>query len=416
MKNKGQTRTIWDSKIFWAIVSLIAAMALWSYITSTEGATGTRIISGVPIEFSGEDALRDTKGLIVTDIDTHAVTITVSGPRSELSKIDADSIQAVVDLTSVASANTYIWNYEIIYPNNIDSSELNITSRFPQSVSITVDKLSWTNVEVGGSFDGSLADNRKAGQLVFTPSTIKVYGPESVISELSYAWVSIERDNVDSTLTLDVPFTLLDRDGNPVDQTNLELEQDTVTVTLPVQAVKEVPLTVDLVEGAGATSQNTIVEIEPSTVTLSGDSALLDGINKISIATIDLKRFESHYEDTYTIPIDNELENLTGDITAHVTVDISGLATKELYVTNFECTHVTDGYQADILTQRLKVVVRAEPDELNNITGNSLRAVADLAEFGAMTGTVTPTVKVYVDNKDAGVIGEYEISVRLTQK
>ena len=37
MKNKG-TRTIWDSKIFWAVVSLIAALALWSYITSTEGA------------------------------------------------------------------------------------------------------------------------------------------------------------------------------------------------------------------------------------------------------------------------------------------------------------------------------------------------------------------------------------------
>ena len=415
MKNKG-TRTIWDSKIFWAVVSLIAALALWSYITSTEGAVGTRIISGVPVEFNGEDALRDTKGLVVTDVDTHAVTITVSGPRSELSKIDEKSIRAVVDLTTVTGANTYIWNYDIIYPDKVDPSVMNITSRFPQSVSITVDKLSWTNVEVGGSFDGSLADNHKAGQLIFNPATIKVYGPETVVSKLSYAWVSFERDNVDSTLTLDVPFTLLDRDGNLVDQTNLELEQDTVTVTLPIQSIKEVPLTVDLVEGAGATAQNTIVEIEPSTVTLSGDSALLDVINKISIATIDLKRFESHYEDTYTIPIDNDLENLTGEITAHVTVDISGLATKELYVTNFECTHVTDGYQTEILTQRLKVVVRAEPDELQNITGNSLRAVADLAEFGAMTGTVTPTVKVYVDNKNAGVIGEYEINVRLSRK
>ena len=43
--------------------------------------------------------------------------------------------------------------------------------------------------------------------------------------------------------------------------------------------------------------------------------------------------------------------------------------------------------------------------------------IADLADYGTMTGYVTVPVKIYVDGvTGAGAVGEYSVTVNLTSK
>ena len=178
------------------------------------------------------------------------------------------------------------------------------------------------------------------------------------------------------------------------------------------------PLGVNLSEGGGATAENTKVTIEPDTVSLAGDSKLLAGINKINLASIDLTDFTTSFSDTYVIPIDNELRNVTGATEAKVTVEIVGLETKNVKVTNISCINVTEGYAAEILTRSLDVTLRGSPESIAMLKDENIRAVADLTDMNSSVGTYMPRVRIYVDGyTDVGSIKtggtDYSIYVQI---
>ncbi len=303
----------------------------------------------------------------------------------------------------------------------MDGSKITVVSQTPETVIFTVDKITNKTVEVRGNFGGSVAEGYLAEELEMDPATIKIYGSESDLARVAYAWVTFERDDVDSTLTVDLPFALVDEYGKPVETTaGIDSDTDTVSVTLPIKETKEVPLTVTLIEGAGATEVNSVVTITPRTVTLAGDSAILDGINKIVLGTIDLSDFPLTFEDTYSIVIDDDLENLTGETEAKVKVEIKGLVTKRFTVTNISHINLPEGYRAEIVTKSLEVTVRGAQAVIDAIKADHIRAVADLEDFDATTGSVTPPVRVYIDGVTEAQAGalklNYKVSVNITAK
>ena len=161
----------------------------------------------------------------------------------------------------------------------------------------------------------------------------------------------------------------------------------------------------NLIEGGGATAENTKVTIEPASISLAGDSKLLAGINKINLASIDLTDFSTSFSDSYMIPIDNELRNITGATEAKVTVEIVGLESKSFKVTNISCINVTEGFNARILTESLVVTLRGNPESLAALKDENIRAVADLTDMNESVGTYMPKVRIYVDGfTDVGAI------------
>jgi YbbR domain-containing protein len=268
-------------------------------------------------------------------------------------------------------------------------------------------------VPVKGAFSGSTAEGYVAEEPVFEPTTITLTGPDSKLENIAYVWATIGGDSVTETKTADVPFTYMDADGKQLDYTDITPDYDTVTVTVPISMEKEVSLSVDILEGAGATSENTIVTIEPATVMISGDSTIVEGINKIVLTTIDLTDFASTYEETYPIILDNDVQNVTGTAEAKVKIEIVGLETKKMAVTNISLINVPSGYSAELLTQSLEATIRASSDVLSKIKSNNLRAVADLSQI-VSTGDVSVPVKIYIDGySDAGAVGDYKVTVNI---
>ena len=269
-------------------------------------------------------------------------------------------------------------------------------------------------IQVRGSFEGQLAEGYTAEIPVFEPSTITISGPDAYISNVSYAWVTFGKDGVDSTYSVETGFVLLDKDGEECATTGISCSTDVVKATLPLLAKKEVPLNVDLIEGAGATSKNTKVKIEPETITLAGDSALMAGLNKITVATIDLTDFGLSFTDTFTIPLSDEVKNLTGVTEATVTVEVVGLETRTFTVKNISCTNVSDGYEAEIISESITVTLRGTAEQLDQVKTENLRAVADLVDYKGSTGAYMPEVKIHVDGfPEVGAIGKNNISIEI---
>lgn len=407
-------KKIYNSKAFWMIVSLLASLAIWVYVTSVETDESKTTFRGVKVELVGEDILRDSKNLVVTDMDTSTVTVEVVGPRRIIGSLNSDQLVAQVDVSKLSRAAYTSQQYTIVYPDGTDTSKLSENRRTPETINFMVSAQTSKSIQVRGSFDGSLAEGYTAEMPVFEPSTITITGSEAYLKDVEYAWVTFSKENVDSTYSVETGFTLMDANNEPCSTTGISFSTDVVTATLPLLTLKEVNLDVNIIEGAGATKANTKITIDPVSVTLAGDSSLLAGMNKIILATIDLTDFSSTFTETYTIPIDNELKNTTGITKATVTVEIVGLDTKTFRVTNFSCINATEGYEADIITESKEITLRGTPEALAQIKDENIRAVADLTDYKESTGTYMPQVKVYVDGfTDVGAIGENTISIEI---
>lgn len=407
-------KKLYDSRAFWMVVSLLASLAMWVYVTSMQSTEFTQTFYGVEVQLVGEDTLRDSRNMVITDLDTSTVTVRVRGPRRIVAGLDASDLKACVDVSKLSRSAYTTQQYYISYPDGTDTTDINDSYKSPSTVSFMVSPLNTKTVQVRGSFDGSLAEGYTAETPVFEPATITVSGAEADLKDVSYAWVTFGKDKVDSTYKVETGFTLMNERGEECSTVGLTCSDDVVTATLPLLLVKEIPLAVDVIEGAGATKANAKIKIEPDSITLAGDSAVLSGMNKIVLDTIDLTDFEKTLSMTYTIPLDNEMNNLTGVSEAKVTVEIVGLETKSFKVKNISCTNVTEGYTADIISESIDVIMRGTPESLSQLKGDNIRAVADLTDYKESAGQFMPSVKIVVDGfTDVGAVGQNTISIEI---
>lgn len=414
MKKTSPMRKLYDSHVFWMIVSFLAALAMWIYFSSTDAEEITTIFRGVRVELAGEDQLRTSRNMVITDLDTNTVTVEVTGPRRIIGGMDAGDLVAQVDVSKLAQAAYTSQTYDIVFPDGTDKKNITVSKKTPETVNFMVSQLASRTVPVRGTFDAQPADGYTAEMPVFEPSTITVTGPEVYINNISYAWVTFGEDGITSTYSVDTGYTLMDSNGDECSTTGITCSTDTVKATLPLLMVKEVALTVDTIEGAGATSANTVIKIEPSTVTLAGDTSILEGMNKIVLGTIDLTDFSDAFSATYSIVLDNDIKNLTGITEATVTVEIVGLETRDFTVTNLSCINNSEGYKSTIITESLTVTLRGTREQLDAIKSENIRAVADLKDFKESSGTYMVPVKVYVAGyDDVGAIGNITMSVEI---
>lgn len=403
-----------DSRIFVAIVSLIISMTLWVYVTSVENDEYKLTIRGVPVELVGTGILEDSKGMVVTDLSTNTVNVEIVGPRRAVAKLSSDNLKAQIDVSKLTQSAYASMQYTISYPNGTDTSGISITRKVPDTVNFTVSKLNSKSIPVRGSFDGSIAPGYTAEPVVFEPNEITVSGPESYLRNISYAWVSFGSGEITGTYSIETGFTLMNEAGEPAETDGVSCSADVISASQPILEMKTLPLAVNLIYGAGANENNVKVTVEPETITLAGDSVVLNAMNNIPIATVDLTSFNSTFSQVYAVNFDNSLTNISGVTEAKVKIEIIGLETKNFTVKNLQCRGVTEGLECESVSQALVVKLRGSEEQLSLVSADDLVAVADLTDYELTTGSIIVPVRIQVDGStDVGAIGEYNISVEI---
>ena len=412
--SKKKKNKLLDSKVLWAVISLLASLFIWVYITGTQEEIITQSFNNVEVQFVGEDTLQATRGYVVNNISAETVSVKISGTRGNIGSLSASDVKAVIDVSLISSTGRLTQYFTLTYPDNVNADAVSLESSNPETISFDVTRMSKKPVPVEAKFVGSTAEDYIAGEIEFEPKTIWVSGPESELEKIDHIYVEMGGDDLTMTRTADIPVVLIDTDGNTMDSTGLEFDVPTVTVTIPISMMKEVPLYIQCVYGAGATEANTVIKIEPSTITISGDTSVVSGINRIDLTTIDLTDFSLTFQDTFSIPLPDGVENVTGTTQADVSIEITGVDTRIFTLTNISYRNLPSGYTVEEITTRsLEVRIRAPQDVLDQIQPSNLSAVADLSDI-SQSGDMFVPVRIIVDGfTDAGAVGDYSIGIRI---
>lgn len=419
MENK--LKSILESQTFSIILSVVIALLLWLYVTGTEGVTVEQEFSGVKVNFKGTEELSEAKGLLVMGTDVNSVNLTLTGLRRDIAKLSEKNLSVTVDLTGVKSEGYYALLYSIDYPQGVAEENFSSVHGYPETVGVTIDRLSSKKVDVKGSFTGSVAEGYMAqDKLSFDPLTVKVSGPKGLVEQVDCAWVSITREQVDSSLSYMTSFVLQDAEGNALETNGLTLDVDEVQVSMNVFLTKTVALKATVIPGGGALEENAVVSVEPSSITLAGSAETLDAVNQIVVDTVKLANVNTEYEATdLLIPIPNETLNLSGVSSANVKVEIQNLSSASYTIGKDAVvfTNTPENYEAECITENLPILLRGSAEDMKKVASNYIRVVVDLSDFVASTGISEMAAKISVDGfPNVGAVGEYKVFVRLNAK
>ncbi len=135
--------------------------------------------------------------------------------------------------------------------------------------------------------------------------------------------------------------------------------------------VAEIPLSVELLDGGGATAEDAVVTIEPKSIVVSGTEEALVPLKKIVLGQINLAEVVSIRTYTFSIPLTGEISNESGITEAVVTVEVKGLPSKVSEVNNIELINVPPGYRATAV-QVCAVWVRGPEEALSRISEHQI--------------------------------------------
>lgn len=394
--------------VFWVLALLVSCL-LWLYVQVNLDPETEREFSGIRPRFEGADTLLNERDIQITGGTDVTVSVRLRGRRTDLAQCTSENIDVVVNLTDITNPGVSRLVYDVRPP----VEGVNEVWRSVNYITITSDKIipGTVNVRVVGNI--SVAPNFNLENTHVEPSQIRVRGPSELLSTISYAQVSPNKTDLDRTEVLKLPVTFIDHDGNEIDSELLQPDVSDVTLTLEVSMTKDVPLEAEVIDGGGATLRNAIVKVEPETIRLSGDPTTLETINKIVVATVDLAVTPSGTtRNSVPISIPNDVKNVSGDVVASVTVEITGLYSQRFDAENISVLNAKppDGYELRLVTQSLPVMVRGPQATVELLSAHNIRVVADLADKELVIGQQTVIASVFIDGyTDVGAVGEYKV-------
>lgn len=378
------------------LLSLVIAFGLWLYVVSYVSTMDDTTLYNIPVVMEGESVLRE-RNLMITGRSSEIVSLHLSGARNDLSKVNSGNVTVRVDLSSIDEPGDHTLSYSsITYPGDVPSNALVVESRNPGNITVTVDYRRTKDIPVRVSYIG----DRSEGYIYDTESavldngTVNITGPATIVDQICDAVIEVDLTDRVESISESFRYTLCDENGEPVDAQQITTNLEEVRLDMPIQQIKVITLTADVNYAGGATEKNTTVKIEPETIRVSGGEAVLDALGgAYNVGTINLAELDKTTNELkYSISLPEGVTNQTGVSEATVTVQFSGLKTREFTLEQIIPVNVPEGMEAEIINASVSVKVRGPAAQIDALTPEDIRAEVDFT--GAEMGNATYRVKL----------------------
>lgn len=315
------------------IFSIILAIVLWLVITSYNDPVNTLTVRDVQVKLTHTDYITSqNKVYSVVDNTDVVPLVTVTAPRSIVDSLQPENILATADVTNMDSdGNVPITFYSNKYNSDIESITGSITE-----VTLSVEDKKTRTLTLETTYSGEPADGYVVGSVVPDQNQVRISGPESVVTSIDSAVVSVDVQDAVGTISTYQDIKLYDADGNVIDTSSLTMNITSVKVTATILPTKTVSVTAVssgtpatgyyvtgniTVDPAEITIAGKITDLADVTeITISGASELnVDGLTESLTAEIDLRRY---LPDGIVMVTSDD-----GDTTVTVTVEIKKTAT-----------------------------------------------------------------------------------------
>lgn len=398
------------------VISLLAAIVLWGMVSMTLGDAQTRVIENVRVTIDeDENSAYKMFGYEETFVD-----VTVKGKKYLVSggALTSDDISVTATGSYVDSAGMK----KLKLSATIDkSSEIKITNISKSNIEVFFDvpKVGIFPVEAQIKAEKDIVpEGYTSEEAILSVSTVTVSGPATEINRIDKLMaVAKISEPLKETTELKVNLSPISSDGKKIRYIKYDENAESITMTVPVSKVKEIPLSVRYVNIPEYYRENMPeVNIYPQKLKVSAAESVLDSLETINVGTINFSELKN-INNKFTFAVENidEVRVLDDVKSVKVNVNCYPMDEKTISVKTDSITllNVPAGKTASLLSGEIKdVKVIGPAQELNNIKAGNVFAKVDLSD--ATAGTDSYTASVYIKGSDkCWVYGSYTVSVKV---
>lgn len=218
------------------VVAVVLAMVLWAYVRVTVGGVTQKVMNQlvlqVPLETRGAGT-----NLIPYEKSADTITITLRGESAVVSDLREGLVRAYVDVADMVSGSHWP-EVQVLVPPGVQ-----ILAVEPKSVNVKLSPPMFKEVSVLVEGTGEPKAGYRALKPSFQPRTVRLQGPEALLSQVERVTALIPVDGLDESFTLSVHnLTPVNDNGNAVMgiDSSIRMTPRKISATIPIEAAETV--------------------------------------------------------------------------------------------------------------------------------------------------------------------------------
>lgn len=375
----------WALKLF----SVAAAFLLWLLVIRIEDPEDQKAFYNIPVKLvnteilTGEDLVYEV--LDKTDVVSRVSVTAAKSIRDELSSSD---IIAEADFQNLTVANTV----EIRFYSQRYNDQISDITGSTEILKLNIEEKKTKRLSLDAVAVGTVASGHLLSEVSADQNRIEVSGPESVISRIASARVSVDVTDSAENISTYSDVILYDSDGQEIPMDNLDMNTRSVRVKVEILATKEIPIRYSVM-GVPASGYLFTGEItgSPEKVAIAAAPEVLATISELVVPE-DALNITGQTENMVTnINVSEYLpegvvfaeEAFKGRVT--VTVYIEQEKTRELEIgeSHIRLLDVPEGYTAELHDESstYKLEIKGLDTELSQVNVALLYGSVNLSEY-----------------------------------
>ncbi len=368
------------------IGSVLFAALLWLLVTNINNPATTRRVNNVRVSIINAEVLT-SQGKMYEVLDGSDVLdyVAITGPKTVMNNISGGDLVAIADMNKLTADNTIPIELSTVqYNESLDSIRAS-----SGVVKLKVEDRKSISIPLKAETSGTLQEGYIVGDVTTDQNLVRVSGPESIISMIETAEVSVGITGFTGDIGTNAEIKLYDANGEEVSKDKLTMNINTVGVNVEILGTKSIPLRFAYsgtpANGYRATG---IVSSSPESVLLAGKGSVLRNLSVIEIPDTEVDITGATGDVTAMVDIrpylsgSVEMADAGFDGNVSVTVKVEQEVTRSITISesNIVIENLPEQYEGVISTyeEEFPIQVRGLAEEVNALDASQIRGVVDI--------------------------------------
>jgi YbbR domain-containing protein len=379
----GWRRTV--TPIALALVSLLAAVALWVAVSNEENPRNAYDFGGGLLV----NAINVPQGLAIAGMSNNVVFVRVSATEQTFSELTTADFVAEVNMSGERQPSSN----KAISVRVVGRDDVEIIEVSPSSIQVLLDEEVSKQVPVQINRQGATPQGIVVSAIEANPTTVTVTGAASLVGRVESASADVNLTGL--RVNQQQQYVLSARDVSNVDLRPLLIEPNTADVRVLVSQIgvsRSVPVALKT-RGHVAEGYNLVSwTAEPGTVTIEGPVQLVQAISAIETEEVDLGNLRANLTRSVQLQLPTGITTPRDSI--NVTLLIEPSVGDWAVAVAPTAENVPDGLQASFQTTSVTVTIRGELPTLERLAPGAIRAVLDVTGLEAGVHLLKPEISL----------------------
>ena len=371
------------------LISFLFAAVLWLIATNINDPIGTFRVSNVPVQILNANLITDSGQVyeVLDGTDTIGV-VTISAKRSIIDSLNENNIVAVADMNDLTSLNTI----RIQLSTNKYNDRLESITGSIDNVRLNVENKRTKTLPLRTSTTGEVREGYIIGEITTEQNLVEISGPESVVSQVYKAVVTVDVSGFTNNIGTDSEIHLYDENDVEITAGSIVKNINKVRVNVAILERKTVPL-IWSVSGVPANGYQITGEITATreNVAIAGRSKMIADIEALSIPETALDVNGATEDVEILVDLNQYLpdgiilaeEDFRGRVAVTIHVEPTSERTIEIPVRRIQVSGIPEGWDMlwpdDVESYTVTLVGLAA--NLDAVDVNELQASVDMAAY-----------------------------------